>query len=345
MTNEPDSPIGSRLVDGRAFDACYYARSCGRPYERSAEWLAFFGGIADRIAADIRPRRVLDAGCALGLLVETLRTRGIDAFGIDVSAFAVDHVHESVKRFCWQGSVSEPLREQYDLIVCIEVLEHMPAAEAETAIANFCEHSRDVLFSSSPFDLKEETHVNVHPPEYWAGQFARHGFYRDLDFDASFITSWAVRFRQRTDPPYRIVVDYDRAFSRAVIERNELRNKALETQAEISRITQARDEAETRERSVRGDAETRDRAMRADAETRERAMRADAETRERAIHAEAETRERAIRADAERTRIELEALTRELARARATTDAMERSWFWRARRPWAWISRRMGRPT
>ena len=68
---------GRHSPDGARFDARYYAQSCGRPYGRDPEWLRFFGTIADRIVADIAPRRVLDAGCAMGLLVEALRERGI----------------------------------------------------------------------------------------------------------------------------------------------------------------------------------------------------------------------------------------------------------------------------
>lgn len=238
MPNESDLRDADPVVDGRTYDACYFARYGGRPYQRSAEWLTFFSGIADRIAADIRPARVLDAGCALGLLVETLRAKGIDAFGIDFSAFAIEHVYEPVKPFCRQASVTEPLREQYDLIVCFEVLEHLTAADGETAIANLCAHSRDILFSSSPDHYGEPTHLNTQPPEYWATWFARHDFYRDVDFDASFVAPWAVRFRHRTDPPHRIVADYERTFAKVVIERNHLRGLALAEQAVLSRTTQ-----------------------------------------------------------------------------------------------------------
>ena len=116
-------------------------------------------------------------------------------------------VHESIRPFCRQGSIADPIEERFDLIVSIEVLEHMPIREAETAIQNFCASTDDVLFSSSPFDFREPTHVNVHGPEYWAEQFARHQFYRDVDFDASFITPWAARFRRRSEPFHRIVHD------------------------------------------------------------------------------------------------------------------------------------------
>jgi len=195
------------------FDAYYYLHGCGdTPYGRSPEWLNLFNYIAGRIAADIRPESVLDAGCALGFLVESLRHRGVQAFGVDISEYAISQVHESIKPYCWQGSITEPFPRRYDLIVSIEVLEHLPKTEAEKAVENLCHHADDILFSSSPFDYEEPTHFNVQPPEYWAALFARQGFYRDVDFDASFITPWAVRFRRRNEPVHRLVADYERRF-------------------------------------------------------------------------------------------------------------------------------------
>lgn len=214
-------------LGARHFDAHYYANCCGRPYGRDEEWLRFFGSIADRIASDIAPGRVLDAGCAIGLLVETLRGRGIDAEGIDLSDYAIEQAHASVRSHLRVGSIADELAGRYDLIVSIEVLEHMPPAAAEAAVANFCRHADDVLFSSSPTDFGEATHVNVRPPEYWAELFARHGFIRDVDYDAGFILPWAVRYRRRAEPLPRVVRDYERAFARTSIERNELRNQVL----------------------------------------------------------------------------------------------------------------------
>jgi len=172
----------------KLYDAYYYAHDCGRPYQRDEEWLSFFANIAERIVSEIGPKTVLDAGCAWGFLVEGLRKRKVEAFGVDISEYAIEHVHVDIQPYCKVASVTEPFERKYDLIVCIEVLEHMPVREAEAAIVNFCKFSDDIVFSSTPFDYKEVTHVNVHAPEYWAGLFARQGFYRDFDFDASFIT-------------------------------------------------------------------------------------------------------------------------------------------------------------
>jgi SAM-dependent methyltransferase len=215
------------MSQGSAFDAWYYANCCGRPYARDEQWLRFFGGIADRIREDIAPARVLDAGCAMGLLVETLRERGIEAEGLDISAFAIEKAAEPARRHCRVASLTDELPDRYDLIVCIEVLEHMPPADAQAALANICRHTDDVLFSSSPYDLAEATHVNVLPPEEWAERFAREGLLRDLDYDASFITPWAVRYRRRREAPPRIVREYERVLARVAIERNELRQQVV----------------------------------------------------------------------------------------------------------------------
>ena len=223
------------MTQGSAFDAWYYAHCCGRPYARDEQWLSFFGRIADRITADIcpaaagaaagAPARVLDAGCAMGLLVEALRTRGVDAEGLDISEYAIAQAIDPARGHCRVASLADELPSRYDLIVCIEVLEHMPPADAQAALANICRHTDDVLFSSSPYDLAEPTHVNVLPPEGWAELFAREGFLRDLDYDASYITPWAVRYRRRRETIPRVVREYERAAARLAIERNELRQQ------------------------------------------------------------------------------------------------------------------------
>jgi SAM-dependent methyltransferase len=218
-----------------SFDAYYYAHSCGRPYARDEEWLRFFGGIADRIKADIGPARVLDAGCAMGLLVEALVERGVEAYGIDISEYAIGQAAPAIRDRVRVGSLTTPLTERYDLIVCIEVLEHMPADEARIALGNITAYTDDILFSSSPTDFGETTHVNVQPPEAWAEAFAREGFLRDLEYDASYITPWAVRFRRRREPIARVVREYERAAARLAIERNELRQQVMQFDRHVQR--------------------------------------------------------------------------------------------------------------
>lgn len=219
------------LVGADSFDAYYYRNCCGRPYQRDEHWLHFFAGIADRIVADIQPARVMDAGCAMGLLVEALRERGVEAFGIDLSPYAIERVPETMRPFCRCASIAEPFEARVDLVVCIEVVEHMPADQADAAIANFAAHADDVLFSSSPHDHREPTHINVRPPEDWAERFARHGLFRDADYDASFISPWAVRYRRRSEPVHLLVRGFERRLARLEQERADMRAFTAEAQA------------------------------------------------------------------------------------------------------------------
>ena len=60
---------------GSLYDDEYYRTGCGIPYERNEHWIQFFGSIADEIIRSLRPKKVLDAGCAWAFLVESLGSR------------------------------------------------------------------------------------------------------------------------------------------------------------------------------------------------------------------------------------------------------------------------------
>jgi SAM-dependent methyltransferase len=226
-------------ADSDLFNAYYFATGCGStPYATTGPMRAFFDTVATRIQADIRPGTVLDAGCAMGVLVHALRDLGVAAFGVDVSAYAIGQAQDAVQPFLQMASLTEPLAQRYDLITCIEVLEHMEKAAAEQAIAQLCAATHDILFSSTPFDYAEATHFNVQLPEYWVEQFARHGFYRDLDFDASFITDWAVRFRRRDLPPHRLAKEYERRFWQLQKENQDLRRAAVEMRRDLAALNE-----------------------------------------------------------------------------------------------------------
>jgi uncharacterized coiled-coil DUF342 family protein len=171
----------------------------------------------------------MDVGCAMGMLVECLRDRGVEGYGIDISTYAISQVREDIKAFCSVASIMDQLPGRYDLVVAIEVLEHLPASQAQQAIANLCAASDNVFFSSTSMHHDEDTHLNVQPPEYWASLFAKEGFFRDMDFDAtSFVIPWSIRFRRASEPIHRVVLSYERRLGQLWSENLALRNRALE---------------------------------------------------------------------------------------------------------------------
>ena len=242
MSEQATSTSPRREADhGVEYGRFYYRHDCGVPYERNDHWLKFFGGVADGIVRELRPASVLDAGCAMGFLVEALRQRGVDASGIDVSEFAIAKVDESVREHCSVASLTEPLPRRYDLIVCIEVLEHIPAAEAGAAIANLCAATDRLLLSSTPDDYGEATHLNVQPPEAWSEALAREGFVREVERDASFATPWAAIYTRSGESLPEVVRRYDRSWARQRRESDQLRDSLLAAQGRLAELEEARE--------------------------------------------------------------------------------------------------------
>ena len=178
------------------YDAKYYTNyfspSDALPYDRSEpHWGRFFGEIAGEIIRSLQPSRVFDAGCAHGFLVEALWDRGVEARGRDISHFAVSQVRDDLRSFVAQGSITDPIDGEYDLITCIEVLEHLEEQDAITAVSRIAAASPRVLFSSSPDEFDEPTHINVKPVIWWLQRFAEAGMAPVPTYDASFLTQWA----------------------------------------------------------------------------------------------------------------------------------------------------------
>jgi 2-polyprenyl-3-methyl-5-hydroxy-6-metoxy-1,4-benzoquinol methylase len=187
------------------YGQAYYESHCGGLIygRQEAHWARFFGAIAEHVVRTLQPRLVFDAGCAHGFLLEALHDRGVDVAGRDISAFAISQIRDDIRPGVEQGSIADDIAGSYDLITCIEVLEHMAEREALLAIAAMAAATDQILFSSSPSDLTEPTHINVRPILWWLERFSVVGFAPVVDYDASFVTAHAYllkRSARKTSP-------------------------------------------------------------------------------------------------------------------------------------------------
>jgi SAM-dependent methyltransferase len=91
-------------------------------------------------------RRILDAGCGIGLLRKPLADLYPRArySGLDASPYLC-------KRFGWiAGSVSDFVPQKpFDLVICYDVLQYLPDAQAARAIANLAKLTRASLYVSA----------------------------------------------------------------------------------------------------------------------------------------------------------------------------------------------------
>ncbi|GAA1444832.1 hypothetical protein GCM10009641_64680 [Mycobacterium cookii] len=227
------------------YGSCYYNDAHLGGYDNytwdNEQWRGFFQLIADRIVAVAGQGRVLDVGCAKGLLVQALREKGVDARGFDISQHAVEAAHEDVREHLWVASATEPIEGHYDLVSMIEMIEHMGPQDAQAAIDRVAAVTDRVLFSSSPADHDEPTHVNTKPTAVWAAWFAERGFHRRTDVDLSFLSPWAVLF-ERADRSVRDVVQaYETHLASLNAEVLEKRSALLAAHRNISELREGTD--------------------------------------------------------------------------------------------------------
>lgn len=229
-------------ADADQYGEHYYANYFGgRPYRADdPAWPTFFGSVADMIVDDIKPRTALDVGCAYGFLVNELRRRGVDAKGFDFSAYAIEQaatIDPDLPESVWVASAVDPIEGHFDLITCIEMIEHLEDADARIALRNMAAATDALLLSSTPGDFAEPTHVNVRPVEYWAEVLAELGFWRDHDVDTTRLAPWSSLFRRGEPTPRELVRSYERTRFRLQSEASELREEVVrlnEVSAELS---------------------------------------------------------------------------------------------------------------
>lgn len=182
--------------------------------------------LAELIVNAIHPAIVLHVGCGAGLLVAALRERGVKAWGVDSSEAVIAQAPQKIRPYCWVGSLAEPFTRNYDLIVCLDALQALSPLDVERAIANCCQHADDILFSSSLTEWQQL--------DDWAEQFAQHGFFRDVDFDASFIAPWAARFSRMREPLHRVVHHYERRLWSLSQQNRQLEQTTLALREQLS---------------------------------------------------------------------------------------------------------------
>ena len=113
------------------------------------------GYVADRV--DLAGTKVVDVGCGGGLLSESLAARGAAVLGIDASddAIAVARAHLEVSgldveyRATTAEALADTLPGRFDLVTCMELIEHVPdGAALVAACARLARPGGSVVFST-----------------------------------------------------------------------------------------------------------------------------------------------------------------------------------------------------
>ena len=130
-----------------------------------------------------RPKSMIDVGCGVGCWLQAATEMGVEnVLGID-GEYISDESLLIPKEF-FQSKDLESLidiREVFDLVNCLEVIEHLSEARGESLVDELCRLGRVILFSCAIPAQEGTNHINEQFPSYWIPKFAKNGF-RCFDF-------------------------------------------------------------------------------------------------------------------------------------------------------------------
>jgi SAM-dependent methyltransferase len=145
----------------------------------------------------VKPKSVLDVGSGTGTWLKAFEEAGVqDYCGLDGNYVDRSQLQIPAEKFM-ATDLSKPwtLNSKYDLIISLEVAEHLPESSADSFVKSLTLHGEVILFSAAIPGQGGQGHLNEQWPEYWEQKFSKHGFYfhdviRPLIWDNEKVNWW-----------------------------------------------------------------------------------------------------------------------------------------------------------
>jgi SAM-dependent methyltransferase len=134
--------------------------------------------IVPRIIDLLHPKSVVDVGCGLGSWLSVFEDFGIkDIVGIDGNYVNRSLMYINEDKFI-PYDLKKPLElnRKFDLVISLEVAEHLPENAAEPFIKSLVSLGDFILFSAAIPNQGGQDHVNERWPNYWQNLFRNFGF-------------------------------------------------------------------------------------------------------------------------------------------------------------------------
>ena len=145
------------------------------------------------------PSSLLDVGCGLGVWLKAALDIGIaDIYGVDGVAIKSENLFVPPEMFR-QIDLSKEwnLNRKFDVVICLEVAEHLDIKFAPMFIESLTKHSDYIVFAAACPDQNGQNHINCQWSNYWQNIF------NNLGFSCSDEMRWKIWDESDIEPWYR----------------------------------------------------------------------------------------------------------------------------------------------
>lgn len=135
--------------------------------------------IISKVLSVIQPTTCLDVGCGTGIYIEEFNKQGVETIGVDGNLATKTILNTSQENVLYKD-VRSPLglNKKFDLVMCIELIEHIEEKYEEVLLHNLTQHTNKWLLLTTGEDTKgkDRYHLNEKPVEYWIKKVTDLGF-------------------------------------------------------------------------------------------------------------------------------------------------------------------------
>lgn len=146
-----------------------------------------------------RPASMLDVGCGCGTWLKAAMELGVTSVqGVD--GVPIPEEQLLIPRHCFRvQDLTQPWDSpaQFDLVICVEVAEHLPPDSSPDLIKMLAARGNRILFSAAAPGQPGQNHIHCQWPDFWQAHFNRFGFACDDSI------RWQLWDNEDVEPWYR----------------------------------------------------------------------------------------------------------------------------------------------
>jgi SAM-dependent methyltransferase len=134
---------------------------------------------------NLAPKSVLDLGSGAGHYLRAFAANGVQALGLEASPGGVAASGQEVLALTYDLRRAVHLSRRFDIVMCIEVAEHLPTRSSATLVASICRNAaKFAVFTAAPPGTPGTDHINCQLEAFWVSLFRERGFFLRSDLTA-----------------------------------------------------------------------------------------------------------------------------------------------------------------